>query len=252
MKKRHIYMTVLAIMTGSATMPTYAGIPTIDVTNIVQSTITAIESVAQTAKQVQQYQKQLQQYQNMLKNTMKPSSYIWSDAQQTIQNLLSAVNTLQYYRNQLGGIDSYLDKFGNLEYYKGLSCYSDSGCTQADRQKIAKSRRIASKTRLHANDAMLRGLKQQQKTLRRDAQKLRQLQAAAEGAQGRMAALQYANQFAAQQTSQLLQMRSLLVAQQHALVAGNEARIARRARWQAADKEYIESDLGAVPSPDSW
>lgn len=252
MKKRHIYMTAIAIMTGSAGVPTYAGIPTIDLTNIVQSTITAIESVAQTAKQVQQYQKQLQEYQNMLKNTLKPANYIWSDAQQTIQNLLAAADSLQYYRNQLGGIDSYLDKFGDLEYYKGLSCFTANGCTQADRQKIEKSRRVASKTRLHANDAMLRGLKKQQQTLTRDAQKLRQLQAAAEGAQGRMAALQYANQFAAQQASQLLQMRSLLVAQQHALVAGNQAEIARRARWQAADEQYIESDLAKNPSPKSW
>lgn len=73
--------------------------------------MTAIESVAQTLKQIEQYQTQLQQYENMLQNTMAPAAYIWDQAQSTINGLMNAVNTLDYYRNQLGSLDSYLGKF---------------------------------------------------------------------------------------------------------------------------------------------
>lgn len=67
---------VIAIAIGIMT-PTYAGIPTINAGDIVQTSITAFEPIAQTLKQVEQYQTQLQQYEDMLQNTMTPAAYIW-------------------------------------------------------------------------------------------------------------------------------------------------------------------------------
>lgn len=52
-------------------------IPTINAGDIVQTSITAFEPIAQTLKQVEQYQTQLQQYEDMLQNTMTPAAYIW-------------------------------------------------------------------------------------------------------------------------------------------------------------------------------
>jgi conjugal transfer/entry exclusion protein len=48
-------------------LPVKAGIPVIDGTNVVQTTISAVNNVQAVAKQIQQYQTQLQQYENMLK-----------------------------------------------------------------------------------------------------------------------------------------------------------------------------------------
>ena len=87
-----------------------SGIPVFDASNMMQTTISAIQNVAAVAKQVQQYQTQLQQYQNMLQNTLTPSNYIWDQASQTISNLLSAQDTLSYYKQQIGGISQYLDQ----------------------------------------------------------------------------------------------------------------------------------------------
>ncbi|EPU2180482.1 P-type conjugative transfer protein TrbJ, partial [Escherichia coli] len=64
-----------------------AGIPVIDGTNVVQTTISAVNNVQAVAKQIQQYQTQLQQYENMLQNTVAPAAYIWDQANSTINKL---------------------------------------------------------------------------------------------------------------------------------------------------------------------
>ena len=51
-----------ALTAGLLAMPVQAtGIPVIDVSNLKENVMTAMEAVAQTAKQIQQYQLQLQQ-----------------------------------------------------------------------------------------------------------------------------------------------------------------------------------------------
>ncbi|WP_276145891.1 type IV secretion system protein, partial [Pseudomonas aeruginosa] len=107
-----------AALAGSIIItPAQAGIPVIDGANLGQNLMTAIESVAQTLKQIEEYRTQLQQYENQLQNTLAPAAYIWDQAQSTINGLMNAVNTLDYYRNQLGSLDSYLGKFQDVAYY---------------------------------------------------------------------------------------------------------------------------------------
>jgi type IV secretion system protein TrbJ len=49
----------------TTSMPTFAGIPVIDGTNLTQNIVAAIENTSQTLKQIQEYQTQLKQYQNI-------------------------------------------------------------------------------------------------------------------------------------------------------------------------------------------
>ena len=101
--------------------------------NLTQNVMTAIESVAQTLKQIEQYQTQLQQYENQLQNTMAPAAYIWDQATRTMNNLRSSIDTLDYYKRQLGSIDAYLGKFQDVAYYRGSPCFNGSGgCTPAE------------------------------------------------------------------------------------------------------------------------
>ena len=129
----------VALATG-ITAPIHAGIPTIDAANIIQTTVTAFELVAQTLKQVEQYQKQieqyatqLQQYENMLQNTMAPAAYIWVQAQSTMSKPMEAQNALAFYQNRLGSLDSYLAKFQDVAYYRSSPCFD-----QKDAQHICK------------------------------------------------------------------------------------------------------------------
>lgn len=221
----------------TASMPAQAGIPVVDGTNLQQNVMTAMESVSQTLKQIEQYQTQLQQYENQLQNTMAPAAYIWDRAQSTINDLIQATNTLQHYQNQLGSLDAYLGKFQDVAYYRSSPCFNGGGCTDAERAAMDENRRLASESQKAANDALFRGLDQQQDNLASDARQLERLQYAAQGADGQLAAIGYANQLASNQANQLLQIRSLLIAQQNAEAARLVAELDANARGEARESQ---------------
>lgn len=220
--------------------PVWSGIPVADGVNLQQNIISAMEAVTQTAKQIQQYQSQLQQYENMLQNTMAPASYIWDQAQSTINDLTQATNTLAYYQNQLGSLDEYLGKFQDVAYYRSSPCFSSSGCSEMERTAMIQNRRLASESQKKANDALFNNLALQQDNLQTDARQLQRLQSAAQGADGQMAAIGYANQLASNQANQLLQIRSLLIAQQNAVGARMQADADKEALQQAAHEALFD------------
>ncbi|EIX0136137.1 P-type conjugative transfer protein TrbJ [Escherichia coli] len=243
---------VLALSAGPlAVMPAHAGIPVIDGTNLSQTTVTAIQQVAQVQKQIEQYQTQLQQYENMLQNSLAPAAYIWDQAQSTINGLMGAVDTLNYYKNQAGSLDQYLSKFQDVNYYKSSPCFNGGGCTAAEKAAMEENRNLSNEARKKANDAMFRGIDQQQDNLKSDARTLQQLQAKAQGAQGQMEAIQYANQFASQQANQLLQIRGLLIAQQNAIATREAAQQDQDARDAAQEKSMTNGTYN-IPAAQTW
>jgi len=243
---------VVALIAGAfTTSPVQAGIPVIDGGNLVQNIVSAIEAAAQTAKQIEQYQTQLQQYENMLQNTMAPAAYIWDQAQSTINGLMNAVDTLSYYEQQLGSLDSYLGKFQDVAYYRGSPCFSSTGCSDAERAAMDENRRLASESQKKANDALFKGLKDQQRNLTADARQLARIQSAAQGANGQMQAIGFANQLASQQANQLLQIRALLMAQQNAIATRNQALSDREAQEAASAEQLRKGSYRPSPAR-SW
>ena len=242
----------VALTAGAFTsVPVQAGIPVIDGGNLIQNVMSAMEAVAQTAKQIEQYQTQLQQYENMIQNTTAPAAYIWDQAQSTMNTLLAAQDTLNYYKNQVGSLDAYLGKFQDVAYYRSSPCFSSGGCSDAERAAMEQNRRLASESQKKANDALFKGLDQQQDALTADARTLQQLQGKAQGATGQMQAIGYANQLASQQANQLLQIRGLLMAQQNAIATRNQA-LADREAQEAASSEQLRKG-SYKPSPArSW
>lgn len=218
-----------------------------DAANVAQSTIAAKENVAQTLKQIQQYQTELQQYENMLRNTAAPTSNIWDQAQATMNQLRASIDTLDYYKNTLGSVDTYLGKFKDMNTYQASRCFSYNGCTQAEWEAMRASQRLGSEAQKKANDALFRGLDRQQDTMVADARQLERLQASAQGAQGQVQAIGYANQLASHQANQLLQIRALLIAQQNAIVTRNQVLADREAQEGAAAAQLRAGSF--QPSP---
>lgn len=231
---------------------THAGIPVIDGGNLTQNVLTAMESVAQTLKQIEQYQTQLQQYENMLQNTAAPTTYIWDQATQTMAQLRAVIDTMDYYERSLGSIDGYLNKFQDVGYYRASPCFSHAGCSEAEWAAMDESRHLSSESQKKANDALLLGLAQQQTALQRDANRLQQLQRAAQGATGQMQAIGYANQLASQQANQLLQIRGLLVAQHNAIATRMQAEADLDAKQQAAHAASTEARISPTRAPKNW
>ncbi len=249
--KKFLAAKVAAVL-ASTLMPVQAGIPVIDNSNLQQNIMTAIESVAQTLKQIEQYRTQLQQYENMLQNTAAPPAYIWDQAQSTINGLMQATNTLDHYKQQLGSLDNYLGRFQDVNYYRDSPCFSVNGCSAAEWAAMKNGQRLASESQKKANDALFRGLNLQQSHLQSDAATLQRLQSAAQGAQGQMQAIGYANQLASQQANQLLQIRSLLIAQQNAVATQMQAQADKEAQQAAAHATSTESRIGKTGSPKNW
>ena len=241
------------LLAGSIVItPVRAGIPVIDGANLTQTVMSAVENVAQTLKQIEQYRTQLQQYENMIQNTVAPAAYIWDQAQSTISGLMNAVNTLDYYKNQLGSLDSYIGKFQDVSYYKSSPCFSASGCSDAERAAMEQNRRLASESQKKANDALFRSLDKQQEALKADARTLEQLQSSAQGASGQMQALGYANQLASQQANQLLQIRALLIAQQNAVATRMQAEADLESKQHAAHLASTKGRIEKTSTPKNW
>ena len=230
----------LTLISGSLSSPALAGIPTFDATNVIQTTINAMESVSQTLQQIEQYQTQIQQYENQLQNTAGPDVYLWDQAQGTVADLLGATDALERYKQQLGSLDEFMSVYQDVDYYGNSPCFTAEGCSEQEQAMMERNRGLASQGQKQANDAMLKGLDQQQEALRNDARRLEKLQSSAQGGDGQMQALGFANQFASQQANQLLQIRGMLAAQQTAMVARMQAEADREAQETTARHHLYE------------
>jgi P-type conjugative transfer protein TrbJ len=204
------------------------GIPVIDYSNLLQNTTTALKQVAAYAQQVQQYQLQLQQYANQVRNTVAPVAQVWQAAQSTMNSVMGTVNMFQGGQSQLQG---YLNQFQNVNYWLSAS---PNSCTYQTAGSIAQKQ---------ANDAMVKGIVAQQAQIRADAATLERLQSQASTADGQMKALYAANQLAALQQEQLLQIRALLVQEQQALAARGQTLANDEAMREAATKKFFDVPL---------
>lgn len=215
------------------------GIPVFDAANLQQTAISAVEAVNQTLKQIEQYALQLQQYEDMIKNSIAPAAYVWDQAQWTMNRIIALQNQVEFYMNQAGDIDTYLRKFGSVSAYRGSPYFK--AATEENRKAIMEAEELGSEAQKNANDNVVRTLENQQEALKKDAANLESLQAHAQGAQGRLEAIQYANQLSSNQANQLLQLRGLLMAQIAAENARAQTVAAREARQQATEEQAKES-----------
>jgi P-type conjugative transfer protein TrbJ len=222
--KKIILITAAWALVAALPATSPGGIPVIDYSNLVQNTTTALKQVAAYAQQVQQYQLQLQQYANQVRNTVAPAAQVWQAAQGTMNGVLGTVNMFKGGPSQLQG---YLNQFQDVNYWMSAS---PNAYTYQTAGSIAQKQ---------ANDAMVKGIVQQQDQIRADAAALERLQAQAGSADGQMKALMAANQLAALEEEQLLQIRALLVQEQQALAARNQTDANDVAMREAATKKFF-------------
>jgi P-type conjugative transfer protein TrbJ len=224
-----------------------AGIPVFDGANAVQTAITAFENVNQTLKQLQQNATQLQQLENQIKNTATPAAYLWQEAEATMRNIQRLQGQLSDIYSTVGNLDSYLDNFKDVDYYRALL-----NNPNVSREEIMKSEEWLMAQKLNENREMLKALAARKDALDADARTLDRLSQMTGTAQGRMEAMQYANQFASLQNSQLLQLRGVLETMQHAAVTKDMEEQQRQARLQARHEEAISGEMSiqkAQPVP---
>ncbi|EFI8498315.1 P-type conjugative transfer protein TrbJ [Escherichia coli] len=229
-----------------------AGIPVADGLNLGQTSVSAMQAVAAVQKQIDQYKKQLQQYENQLQNTVAPAAYIWSEVDATIGKIVQAQQTLEYYTNSAGSIDSYLSRYQNVEFYQNSACFKLSGCTESDMKKLDKKTAANSDAIRRSNADVIKSVQLQQKSLNADAKKLQRMQQQAGSAKGQMEALGAANQLAAAQANQLIQLRSLLTAQSQAAATIAQEASDKKAQEEASSTMLRDESNIVRSKPKSW
>lgn len=247
----HCIVAFVLTVSVASHRPANAGIPVFDAANVAQSIVSAITAISRTIKQIQEYATQLKQYENMLTNTLAPAAYIWDEVTSTVDMLSNTANTIDRYRNQLGSVDAYLSKFKDVNYYRNSPCFQLTGCSAAEWNLIKEANNIGSESQKTANDALFKSIDLQQERIKADAAKLTSLQIQSESAEGQMAALGYANQLASNQTNQLIQIRSLLMAQQTAVAVKMQDDLKNSAIEQAGSELFRSGDPG-VSAPKAW
>jgi type IV secretion system protein TrbJ len=201
------------------------GIPVIDVAAVGQAIQQTLRQVQQYSQQIQQYQLQLQQYANQVKNTIAPVTQLYQDANGAINGVMGVAGIFQ----NGSQLQSTLGQFQDVNYW--LSAPPSQYTYQT----------TGSANQKQANDAMVNGIVAQSAQIQHDARMLQALQSQAGSADGQMKALSAANQLAALEQQQLLQIRALLVQEQQALAASNTSTANREAMQEAYTKQMISS-----------
>ncbi|KTC71803.1 conjugal transfer protein TrbJ [Legionella birminghamensis] len=228
----------LMILWGLVFAASASGTPVFDATNWAQN-------LKMIANQVQAYKNQLEQYNTMLENTKSLTSYQWDDANSVISHLINTTDTIDYYKQEAGSLDAYLNRYQSEEYY------SNSKFSEAEIARLKQNQLSASVAQKRANDALLRGIDSQQKNLKSDAAKLKTLQAHAQNAEGQKQAIQAASQLASAENHQLLQIRSLMIAEHNANATRAASEVNKEAILAAGDERFRAGKF-QKSKPMSW
>ncbi len=231
-----LQMCFLLLMSSSS-----FALPVFDFANWIQNGKVIVNQVNQIKNQVQEYQLQLNHYNTLLQNTKSLTSFQWDNANQVINNLLESTNTIDYYKQEAGSLNTYLERFQTTEFYKKSACFTGH-CSKEELDKIDKSKLQASVAEKRANDAMVKGIDKQQERIKTDSEKLSVLQEKAETADGQKQALQAASQLASNQAYQLLQIRGLMLAGQNAQATRYAAEANKEAIVDAGDSRFREGE----------
>ena len=231
---------------GVAPLALGSGIPVVDAllnstaaVQLKQQITTATQNVAQTlkqidqyAQQVRQYQTQLMQYAQQIKDATLPVSQIWNQAQGTMRDMMGLVNQAQG-SQMLAYLQQYKDLNGWLSSNGGY--YNPAAIQQG-----------------YALHTALQMAQAQRTALLNDVQRFQGLQSAAGSADGANKLLSYANQIAAEQTLQLMQMRALCNQMLEEAAARDAALANRQALMDAATQQALSdhnSDCGGHQLP---
>lgn len=182
--------------------------------NYAKNLITAIESVAQTLHMIEDAVMQLKHYEDMIKNTLAPVAYVFDKVQEIERTIADIADTVNNFTNLFGDFDAYLQKYQDIDYYRDSPCFKKMGCSKEEWNLVQSVKDTASKAKMTANEAVMKLLRQQQTSITDEAKKLDKLADKVTDSNGRMEAMQHANELAAMENQQLLQIRQLMMTQQ--------------------------------------
>lgn len=248
MKKRHYLAAkfVLFAAMSASHSANAGGILVYDGINNVQTTVSAIENVAQTIQMAKQFKTQMEQWNDERKNSKSSDNYVWDKTDSTMDKLLKTVDAVSPMLEGQG-LDKYLAGYKTLRYYTSdemKECFKNAACVAAHAAEIQEAQGQRSTQQAQANQAAMRSVVNQQQQIIQDAKNLRQLQRTAQTAEGRKAAIDAANMLASAQVDNLLKMREILNTQQQMQAAQAQAQVENDAALKGRNREILRGTNG--------
>ena len=236
-------ITVTVAVSGTVTPTTsQAQMLVIDVIAELNTYMTYLQTLYSYMEQMNEWEENV----NLL------SDYVNSPFEDSVNGILDVVDLVDSHMGEYGGIGAYLDLFQTVPAFRLTPCFNqETRCTPARILELMRTDEIGIQGVKRANDRVFRGIDAQQRNLREDATRLRMMQQTISRRQGRNAQIQAAAQLASEQANQLLQIRTLLIAQQQMQAAQAQLQQDREARRLALD-EYLTSGEIVDVGPRPW
>ncbi len=227
--KRMIASVVMfGTLAATTPRPARAGGLVLGATEITQL-VNMAQLINSYAQQIQQYQTQLSQWQNEIKQAAMLPQQTFSQVSNTLvgmQGVVQGGNSLSY---AMGNLDSqFTSKFATLGY--------------APQTSFAQRYATWSKTSMDTTQKTLDAAGYQNQTTTTQAALIAQLQNDAKTADGQQKAIQTGNEIAAEEASQLLQLRQLMMADMQSKAAFQAQQIAERDEANRANGFFTSAD----------
>ena len=204
----------------------------LDLTNLIQNTISALKAVESVINEVQMIANQVKQIENMVQNTSTYSGVWDQEALPRLNRLGQIIEQEQAIAYAMAGMERVF-----RERYPGYRPVTDwaTAYDQWTRTTLDTLRGTLSAARLHADD------------FADEQRRIQTLTALSDSAEGRMQAIQAGNMLAAEQIQQLAKLRQLMMAQinaQNVYMANVTNRDAQRT---ATQQEWVKNGNREAP-----
>jgi P-type conjugative transfer protein TrbJ len=230
---RWAVLSAALLLTFSA--PATGQMPVIDVANLVQNTMTALQAVESVLKQVEMIRNQMTQIENMVQNTTRLAGLWDAEALPRLHRLGQVIEQEQAIAYQMASIDGEFRR--RFPGYRPVTDWARE-YELWTRTTMDTLRGTLNAARLHAeNFATEQG-------------RIQALQRMSDSAEGRMQALQVGNMMAAEQLQQLVQLRQLILAQMNAQNVYMAQQLNRDSQRAATVDEWIRNGNSTAPRLD--
>src|SRR5262245_10061060 len=229
--KRLVGVLAIVVLIGPSGAWAYATI-VLDLTNLVQNTISALKAIESVINEVQMIANQVKQIENMVQNSRSYSGVWDQEALTRLNRLGQIIEQEQAIAYSMAGMERVF-----RDRYPGYRPVTDwaAAYDQWTRTTLDTLRGTLASVRLHADDFAA------------EQRRIQTLTAMSDNAEGRMQAIQAGNMLAAEQIQQLTKLRQLMMAQinaQNVYMANLANRDAQKASTQ---QEWIKNGNREAP-----
>ena len=228
---RQLIATVALVLIGASSAWGAAAI-VLDLTNLVQNTISALKAIESVINEVEMIANQVKQIENLVQNTRSYTGVWDQEALPRLMRLGQIIEQEQAIAYAMAGMDRvFRDKYPG---YRPITDWA-AAYDQWTRTTLDTLRGTLAAVRLHSDD------------FADEQRRVQTLTALSDSAEGRMQAIQAGNMLAAEQIQQLAKLRQLMMAQinaQNVYMANQTNRDAQRV---ATQQEWIKNGNREAP-----